>query len=405
MRMREWVFGKITKPASKLLVNPFVKDVEKITMLFFVTNFPESLDANNIEGCFTRFGRIVDAFIANKRSKTGKRFSFVRFLGVRNGEDFAKTMSNIWIGSYHLFVMEVVFKGRTEALYVLYSYVWWLMVWIQFKNSKSAKLQGRNESSSLFGLSSVNFMVRVLMFMFTKLALVVAEKGKSHLQMRAHVETAVICGNSSSHEQSALFGSQNSRWSFYAKEVLDCIRKQKDVTFKVDFEMFDLRKLAFPDHVMERLVLVSTWGVMDYGWFNVFKASSRHGIVLHGVSLKRGLRQGDMVFFYYHSYGGFTASLKDGLLTTIFSKFVRAGSRNWFICREKKSKIALLDDRIVNGLWGGIGVAYCPHRLNLHPVCASQYLEALAVVGFVSLKDPTLYSVDEWDIGKPRAKA
>ncbi|GJT79310.1 hypothetical protein Tco_1053652 [Tanacetum coccineum] len=39
-------------------------------MSFFVTNFPESLDAKNLWKEFQRFGRIVDAFIANKRSKT-----------------------------------------------------------------------------------------------------------------------------------------------------------------------------------------------------------------------------------------------------------------------------------------------------------------------------------------------
>ncbi|GJX23647.1 putative RNA-directed DNA polymerase, eukaryota, reverse transcriptase zinc-binding domain protein [Tanacetum coccineum] len=115
-----WVFGKNKNPQSKPIVNPFVKDVEKIAMSFFVTNFPESLDAKNLWKEFQRFGRIVDAFIANKRSKTGKRFGFVRFLGVRNGEDFAKTMSNIWIGSYHLFVSISKFErtSKTDTKYV-----------------------------------------------------------------------------------------------------------------------------------------------------------------------------------------------------------------------------------------------------------------------------------------------
>ncbi|GKD64166.1 RNA-directed DNA polymerase, eukaryota, reverse transcriptase zinc-binding domain protein, partial [Tanacetum coccineum] len=110
-----WVFGKNKNPQSKPIVNPFVKDVEKIAMSFFVTNFPESLDAKNLWKEFQRFGRIVDAFIANKRSKTGKRFGFVRFLGVRNGEDFAKTMSNIWIGSYHLFVSISKFERTSKT--------------------------------------------------------------------------------------------------------------------------------------------------------------------------------------------------------------------------------------------------------------------------------------------------
>ncbi|GJS74020.1 RNA-directed DNA polymerase, eukaryota, reverse transcriptase zinc-binding domain protein [Tanacetum coccineum] len=110
-----WVFGKNKNPQSKPIVNPFVKDVEKIAMSFFITNFPESLDAKNLWKEFQRFGRIVDAFIANKRSKTGKRFGFVRFLGVRNGEDFSKTMSKIWVGSYHLFVSISKFERTSKT--------------------------------------------------------------------------------------------------------------------------------------------------------------------------------------------------------------------------------------------------------------------------------------------------
>ncbi|GKB17044.1 RNA-directed DNA polymerase, eukaryota, reverse transcriptase zinc-binding domain protein [Tanacetum coccineum] len=73
-----WVFGKNKKKQSKPIENPLVKEVEKIATSFFVTNFPESLDAKNLWKEFQSFGRIVDAFIANKRSKTGKRFGFVR---------------------------------------------------------------------------------------------------------------------------------------------------------------------------------------------------------------------------------------------------------------------------------------------------------------------------------------
>ncbi|PWA43216.1 hypothetical protein CTI12_AA447450 [Artemisia annua] len=77
-------------------------DVERIATSFYVTNFPISLDAKNLWKEFQPFGRIVDAFIANKRSKQGKRFGVIRFLGVHNEEVFAKSLSNIWIGSYHM---------------------------------------------------------------------------------------------------------------------------------------------------------------------------------------------------------------------------------------------------------------------------------------------------------------
>ncbi|GJZ58752.1 RNA-directed DNA polymerase, eukaryota, reverse transcriptase zinc-binding domain protein [Tanacetum coccineum] len=109
-----WVFGKNSKQQSKPIGNPFVKDVEKIATSFFVTNFPESLDAKNLWKEFQPYGRIVDAFIANKRSKIGKRFGFVRFLGIRNGEEFAKTLSNIWIGSHHVFVSIAKFQRQAK---------------------------------------------------------------------------------------------------------------------------------------------------------------------------------------------------------------------------------------------------------------------------------------------------
>nr|GFD00310.1 RNA-directed DNA polymerase, eukaryota [Tanacetum cinerariifolium] len=72
-----------------------------------------SLDAKSLWKEFQPFGRIVDAFIANKRSKIGKRF--VRFLGVRNGEEFVNALSNIWIGSYHVYVSTAKFQRQAKT--------------------------------------------------------------------------------------------------------------------------------------------------------------------------------------------------------------------------------------------------------------------------------------------------
>ncbi|PWA93619.1 hypothetical protein CTI12_AA069040 [Artemisia annua] len=97
--------------------NPFQKDIEKIATSFFVTNFTEHVDAKRLWQVCQSYGRIVDAFIANKRSKAGKRFGFVRFIGVKNEEAFAKSLANIWIGSFHLFASVARFqrRERTEA--------------------------------------------------------------------------------------------------------------------------------------------------------------------------------------------------------------------------------------------------------------------------------------------------
>nr|GEW77003.1 hypothetical protein [Tanacetum cinerariifolium] len=73
----------------------------------------ESLDAKSLWKEFQPFGRIVDAFIANNRSKIGKHF--VRFLGVRNGEEFVNALSNIWIGSYHVYVSTAKFQRQAKT--------------------------------------------------------------------------------------------------------------------------------------------------------------------------------------------------------------------------------------------------------------------------------------------------
>nr|GFC61270.1 hypothetical protein [Tanacetum cinerariifolium] len=58
------------------------------------------------------YGCIVDSFIANKKSRVGKRFGFVRFIGVKNEEELANALATIWIGSYHLFAAEARFKRK-----------------------------------------------------------------------------------------------------------------------------------------------------------------------------------------------------------------------------------------------------------------------------------------------------
>ncbi|GJR92125.1 putative RNA-directed DNA polymerase, eukaryota, reverse transcriptase zinc-binding domain protein, partial [Tanacetum coccineum] len=88
------------------------KDVERIAKSFFITNFLEHIDAKGLWKVCESYGRIVDSFIANKRSKVRKRFGFVRFMGIQNEEAFAKSLSSIWIGSFHLFASVARFQRQ-----------------------------------------------------------------------------------------------------------------------------------------------------------------------------------------------------------------------------------------------------------------------------------------------------
>ncbi|GJZ16190.1 reverse transcriptase domain, reverse transcriptase zinc-binding domain protein [Tanacetum coccineum] len=102
-----WIFRKNKYQTSKPIGNPFQKDPEKVTSSFNVTNFPESINAKELWNTFVPYGRLADTFIPNKRSKGGKRFDFIRFLGVKDVHNFALSLSNVsnvLIGSFHLFV-------------------------------------------------------------------------------------------------------------------------------------------------------------------------------------------------------------------------------------------------------------------------------------------------------------
>ncbi|GJS75510.1 RNA-directed DNA polymerase, eukaryota, reverse transcriptase zinc-binding domain protein [Tanacetum coccineum] len=89
---------------SKPIGNPYHKDLENIATSFYVTNMPPALTSKGLWNVCASHGRLVDAFIANKLSKGGKRFGFIKFLGVKDANSIVNSMSNIWIGSFHLYI-------------------------------------------------------------------------------------------------------------------------------------------------------------------------------------------------------------------------------------------------------------------------------------------------------------
>ncbi|GJU91788.1 RNA-directed DNA polymerase, eukaryota, reverse transcriptase zinc-binding domain protein [Tanacetum coccineum] len=101
-----------------IIKNPFHKEVEKIATSFYVTNFPDYVDAKRLSKECESYGRIVDTFIANKKSRVWKRFGFVRFIGVKNEEELANSLAAIWIGSYHLFAAVARFKRKDRMMWV-----------------------------------------------------------------------------------------------------------------------------------------------------------------------------------------------------------------------------------------------------------------------------------------------
>nr|GEZ12825.1 RNA-directed DNA polymerase, eukaryota, reverse transcriptase zinc-binding domain protein [Tanacetum cinerariifolium] len=109
-----WKFRNNKKDSSILIRNQFHKEVEKITSSFYIMNFSDYVDAKRLWVECQSYGRIVNAFIANKRSKAGKRFGFVRFLGVKYEEQLARSLASIWISSYHLFAYVACFNRQKK---------------------------------------------------------------------------------------------------------------------------------------------------------------------------------------------------------------------------------------------------------------------------------------------------
>nr|GEX16306.1 zinc finger, CCHC-type [Tanacetum cinerariifolium] len=61
------------------------------------------------------YGKVVDVFIPNRKSKAGKRFAFVRFIKVENVERLVGNLCTLWIGRYHLQANVARFERRTVS--------------------------------------------------------------------------------------------------------------------------------------------------------------------------------------------------------------------------------------------------------------------------------------------------
>ncbi|KAL3629987.1 hypothetical protein CASFOL_026299 [Castilleja foliolosa] len=64
----------------------------------FVSNFPEDWKERDIYEWLSKYGRIFDVFIPNKRTKKGRTFAFVDFVGVHNIASLANHIDKMWIG-------------------------------------------------------------------------------------------------------------------------------------------------------------------------------------------------------------------------------------------------------------------------------------------------------------------
>nr|GEV77981.1 RNA-directed DNA polymerase, eukaryota [Tanacetum cinerariifolium] len=90
--------------------NSYENQTQKISKSVFVINFPEDSTACDLWKVCSDYGTVVDVFIPFKRSKSGKRFAFVRFIKVIHLERLVSILCTIWIGRYHLHANYVRFE-------------------------------------------------------------------------------------------------------------------------------------------------------------------------------------------------------------------------------------------------------------------------------------------------------
>ncbi|GKE07909.1 nucleotide-binding alpha-beta plait domain-containing protein, partial [Tanacetum coccineum] len=74
----------------------------KLSSSIFITNFSGNFSAKELGTVCNQYGSVVDAFIPDKRSKSGKRFGFVRFIKIFDIDRLVDNLCTIWVGRFKL---------------------------------------------------------------------------------------------------------------------------------------------------------------------------------------------------------------------------------------------------------------------------------------------------------------
>jgi RNA recognition motif-containing protein len=92
----------------------YIHNVDRSSISFFVSNFPEDCNADDLWKVFGRFGRLGDVYIPNKVDKWGKRFAFVKFREDKEVEALINRLDDVWLGTFKLRVNRARFQRRDE---------------------------------------------------------------------------------------------------------------------------------------------------------------------------------------------------------------------------------------------------------------------------------------------------
>nr|GEV12432.1 hypothetical protein [Tanacetum cinerariifolium] len=84
---------------------------------FLFSNFPDSWDSSAFWKMFGRYGRVVDVYIAFKKTKKDTRFGFVRFINIGDINSFERRLKGILIGNggntFPVMIYEDIFNASS----------------------------------------------------------------------------------------------------------------------------------------------------------------------------------------------------------------------------------------------------------------------------------------------------
>lgn len=95
---------RVTSGEWKKVEKRFARKVGGTITSFFFSNIPENHEEKHMWAIFQWWGKIKDLFIVRKKTKNGKRYSFVHFVGVLEPKDLEQSLDCIFTRINKLFV-------------------------------------------------------------------------------------------------------------------------------------------------------------------------------------------------------------------------------------------------------------------------------------------------------------
>nr|KAJ0192747.1 hypothetical protein LSAT_V11C800414330 [Lactuca sativa] len=90
-------------------------DINGKAVTFYVQNFPPDWSEAALWRMFSRYGAVVDVYIAKKLNRFNKIFGFVRFLRIQDSKSFEKRLNEIIIGTQKIEVNVARFERKEHV--------------------------------------------------------------------------------------------------------------------------------------------------------------------------------------------------------------------------------------------------------------------------------------------------